>query len=150
MQKYKLDHEILLKWLYHASESTEPEIFKTIPRHVLHLPISKRKLVYEIWNGFFSSNNLAKTIVFVTPPPFLVDTTRTTGCSGKINVFLHNSLQPLPRLHRYKPLTFKTLNAMQAYTHSYWLVIFVQPIAAESWRGRCGKLSRFFGNTIFN
>ena len=38
---------------------------------------------------------------------------------------------------------------MQVYSHSHWLVIFVQPIAAEFWRG--GKLSRILGkNTIFN
>ena len=39
----------------------------------------------------------------------------STGCSGKI-VFFHNSLQPLPRLHR--------CDAMRVYSHSYWLVIF--------------------------
>ena len=31
------------------------------------------------------------------------------------------------------------------YSHSSWLVIFVQPIAAECWRGRVGKLSRILG-----
>ena len=31
---------------------------------------------------------------------------------------------------------------MRVYSHSYWLVIFVQPIAAECWRGTGGKLSR--------
>ena len=35
---------------------------------------------------------------------------------------------------------------MPVYSHSFWLVIFfVQPIAAECWRGRDGKLSRIFG-----
>ena len=34
---------------------------------------------------------------------------------------------------------------MRVYSHSYWLVIFVQPIAAECWRGRGGKLSRILG-----
>ena len=37
------------------------------------------------------------------------------------------------RLHR---CTFKALNIMRVYSHSYWLVIVVQPIAAECWRGR--------------
>ena len=34
---------------------------------------------------------------------------------------------------------------MRVYSHSDWLVIFVQPIAAECWRGRGGKLSRILG-----
>ena len=33
---------------------------------------------------------------------------------------------------------------MRVYSHSYWLVIFVQPIAAECWRGRGGILSRIY------
>ena len=41
------------------------------------------------------------------------------GVHEKI-VFLHNSLQPLPRLR-----DFKALNAMRVYSHSYWLVIFL-------------------------
>ena len=38
------------------------------------------------------------------------------------------------------------------YSHSYWLVIFVQPIAAACWRGKGGKLLRILGkkHTIFN
>ena len=40
---------------------------------------------------------------------------------------------------------------MRVYSHSYWLVILVQPIAAECWREGGGKLSRILGkNTIFN
>ena len=41
---------------------------------------------------------------------------------------------------------------MRVYSHSYWLVIFfLQPIAAECWRERGGKLSRILEkNTIFN
>ena len=31
---------------------------------------------------------------------------------------------------------------MRVYSHSYWLTFFVQPIAAECWRGRSGKLLR--------
>ena len=34
---------------------------------------------------------------------------------------------------------------MRAYSHSYWLVIFVQPKAAEYWRGSGGKLSNILG-----
>ena len=38
-----------------------------------------------------------------------------------------------------------------ASVQSYWLIIFVQTIAVECWRGRGGKLSRIFGkNTIFD
>ena len=54
----------------------------------------------------------------------------STVCLGQI-VFFHNSLQPLPRLHRCK--TFKALNTMRVYSF---------PIG---WRGRGGKLSRFLG-----
>ena len=48
--------------------------------------------------------------------------------------------------------TFKALNAMWVYSHSYWMVFFVQPIAAECWQGRGGKLSRILEKkpTIFN
>ena len=34
---------------------------------------------------------------------------------------------------------------MWEYSLSYWLVFFVQPIAADCWRGRGGKLSRILG-----
>ena len=48
-------------------------------------------------------------------------TVKDTGCSGK-NVFFHNSLQPLPRLHRCnRPSTLST--QCDVYSHSYWLVI---------------------------
>ena len=43
----------------------------------------------------------------------------------------------------------QALNALRMYSHSYWLVIFVQPIAAECWRGRGGKLSRILGKNTF-
>ena len=45
-----------------------------------------------------------------------------------------------------------SLNAMRVYSHSYWLVIFAQPIAADCWRGGGGKLLRIHGekNTIIN
>ena len=47
--------------------------------------------------------------------------------------------------------TFKAFNAMRVYSHYYLRVIFVQPIAAECWRGRGGKLLRILGkNTIFH
>ena len=41
--------------------------------------------------------------------------------------------------------TFKVLNAVWMYSHSYWLTFFVQPIAAECWRGRRDKLSGILG-----
>ena len=44
------------------------------------------------------------------------------GVQEKLS-FLHNSLQPLPRLHRRKRPS-KLSNAMRVYSHSYWLVIF--------------------------
>ena len=53
----------------------------------------------------------------------------------------HNSLQPLPRLHRCKRPS-KLSNAMRVYSHSYWLVFFWKPIAPECWRRWSGKLSR--------
>ena len=54
-------------------------------------------------------------------------------------------------IHHNPSLAFKAVNAMRVYSHSYWLVVFVQPIAAESWRRRGGKLSSVLGkNTIFN
>ena len=57
-------------------------------------------------------------------------------------MFFHNSWQPLlPRLHCCKR-PYSALNVMRVYSHSYWLVIFVQPIAAECWRGKGGKLLR--------
>ena len=31
---------------------------------------------------------------------------------------------------------------MRVYSLSYWLVFFVQPIAADCWRGRGSKLAR--------
>ena len=44
----------------------------------------------------------------------------------------HSSLQPLPLLHiAVKDL----LNAMRVYSISYWLAFFVQPTAAECYRG---------------
>ena len=40
---------------------------------------------------------------------------------------------------------------MRVYSHSIGRYFFVQPIGAECWRGRGGKLSRILGkkNTIF-
>ena len=41
---------------------------------------------------------------------------------------------------------------MRVYSHSYLLIIFVQPIAVACWRGRGRKLSRILEkkHTIFN
>ena len=63
-----------------------------------------------------------------------------TGCSWK-NCACFTATPPSPTL-LYE--TFKALNAMRVYSHSYKLVFFLQPIAAECWRGRGGKLSRIF------
>ena len=53
-------------------------------------------------------------------------------------VFFHNSLQPLPRLHRCKRPS-KLSNAIRVYSHSYWLVIFCttnssRVLARERWQ----------------
>ena len=54
----------------------------------------------------------------------------------------HNSLQPLP--------SGLSTQCECTVTPIGWY-FFVQPIAAECWRGRGGKLSRVLGkNTIFN
>ena len=66
-----------------------------------------------------------------------------TGCSGKI-VFFHNSLQPLPRLHRCKRPS-KLSTQCECTVNPIGLYFFVQPIAAECWRGKGGKLSRILG-----
>ena len=65
---------------------------------------------------------------------------------------VHNSLQPLPRLHR----CLRDLQSSQrnAIVQSLQLAgnFFVQPIAAECWRGRGGKLSRktqYLMNTLY-
>ena len=80
---------------------------------------------------------------------FIFPTVRwSTGCSGKI-VFFHNLLQPLPRLHRCKrPWKLSTQCECTVTPIGWWF--FVQPIVAEYWRGRGGKLSRIMENTIFN
>ena len=51
------------------------------------------------------------------------------------NVLVHNSLHPLPRLHRCK----------RPSKHSYWMLFFVQPTTAKCWCGRGGKLLRILG-----
>ena len=66
--------------------------------------------------------------------------TLCTGFSGKI-VFFHNSLQPLPRLHRCKRPSKLSTQCECTVTPIGWY-FFVQPIAAEFWRGRGGKLSK--------
>ena len=68
---------------------------------------------------------------------------RCTGCSGKI-VFFHNSLQPLPRLHRCKSSSKFSTESECTVTPIGWQ-FFVQPIAVECWRGKGGKLSRILG-----
>ena len=68
-------------------------------------------------------------------------------------MFFHNSLQPLPRLHQE---TFKALNAMQVYSHSYWLVIFCttnssRVLARERWQTfeNSWKKTQYLMNTLY-
>ena len=65
-----------------------------------------------------------------------------TGCSGKI-VFFHNPLQPLPRLHRCKKPS-KLSTQCECTVIPIGRLFYVQPIAAECWRGNSRKK-----NTIF-
>ena len=62
-----------------------------------------------------------------------------------------------PSLAHIAVRDFQSSSAMRVHTHSYWLVIFVQPIAAECRWGRGGKLPRILGkktqylmNTLYN
>ena len=64
------------------------------------------------------------------------------GVQEKLCFSQFTAIPPSPTLLEE---TFKALNAMRVYSHSYWLVFYVQPIAAECWRGRGGKLSRILG-----
>ena len=66
-----------------------------------------------------------------------------TGCSGKI-VFFHNSLQPLLHLHRCKRPSKLSTQCECTVTPIGW-EFFVQPIEAECWWGRGGKLLRIPG-----
>ena len=66
-----------------------------------------------------------------------------TGCSGK-NVFFHNSLQPLPRLHRCKRPSKLSTQCKCTVTPIGW-EFFFRPIAAEFCQERGGKISRILG-----
>ena len=66
--------------------------------------------------------------------------------------FFHNSLQPLPRLHR-----FKALNTMKVYSHSYWLVIFCttnssRVLVRERWQTfeNSWKKTQYLMNTLYD
>ena len=62
----------------------------------------------------------------------------------------HDSLLPLPRLHRCEKSSKLSTQCECTVTPIGWL-FFVQPIAAECWRGRGGKLLRILEKkTIFN
>ena len=64
-------------------------------------------------------------------------------------VNFHNSLHPLPRLHGCKRPS-KISTQCECTVTPIGCYCFVQPIAAECWRGRGGKLSRILGkNKIF-
>ena len=58
--------------------------------------------------------------------------------------FFHNSLQSLPRLHRCKRPSKLSTQCECTVPPIGWK-FFVQPIAAEFWRGRGGKLLRILG-----
>ena len=63
------------------------------------------------------------------------------------NCFFFNSLQPIPCIQKNNSSSQEIL----AYSHSYWLTIFVQPIAAQCWRWRGRKIQTILGkNTISN
>ena len=65
-------------------------------------------------------------------------------------VFFSKLLQPLPRIHRCKNPSMLSIQC-DCKVNPFGWYFFVQPIAAECWRGRGGKLSRILGkNTIFN
>ena len=66
-----------------------------------------------------------------------------TVCSGKIVLF-HNLLQPLPRLHRCRRPSKLSTQCECTVSPIGWY-FFVQPIAADCWRGRGGKLLRILG-----
>ena len=95
------------------------------------------KLEYSVAD--FSSNkllNLFSNLAFLLLVKLKISLSKSIiGCSGKI-VFFHNSLQPLPRLHRCK-------RPSQLSTQCECKV--VQPIAAKFWRWRGRKLSRILG-----
>ena len=58
--------------------------------------------------------------------------------------FLHDSMQPLPRLHCCKRSSKLSTQCECTVTPIGWQ-FFVEPIAAEFWRGRGGKLSKILG-----
>ena len=65
----------------------------------------------------------------------------TLGCSGKR--MCHNSRQPLPRLYRCtKPSKLSTQCECTGTSIGWYFL--EQPMAAECWRGRGGKLPRIF------
>ena len=63
-----------------------------------------------------------------------------TGYSGKIVCFFQNLLQPLPRLHCCKRPSKLSTQCECTVTPIGW-----EPLPAECWRGRGGKLLRILG-----
>ena len=81
---------------------------------------------------------------FVCPYVFPSDMT-ATGCSLKV-MFLPNSLQPNPCMYESNSSDPRSECTLIGWPFS------VQPIAAQWWRGRCGrKITKILGkNTLFN
>ena len=69
------------------------------------------------------------------------------GVQEKLCFFLTIHCNPSLAYIAIRDLQSSQRNASVQSLH--WLVIFVQPIAAEFWRGRGGKLSRILGKTQY-
>ena len=70
-----------------------------------------------------------------------------TGCSEKMS-FFHNSLQPLPRLHRCVRPSKLSKQCECTVSPTGWS-FFAQPIAAECWRGRGDNFREFLKKTQY-
>ena len=123
---------------------SSPLPFSTLSLFFPHLPIHRPKI--ELFQNETNHEKLEPIILGLLDINLNINkltmmyNATGTGCSGKI-LFFHNSLQPLPRLHRCKrPLKLSTQCDCTVTTIGWKL--FVQPIAAACWRGRGGKLSR--------
>ena len=116
-------------------------------RHLAILPILSPWLAahiswwkisfYRYWS-FSQCGTCVLLFSFVSSVAFHVQGIQEKLC------FFHNSLQPLPRLHRFERLSKLSTQSECTVTPIGWQ-FFVQPMAAECWRGRGGKLSRILG-----
>ena len=67
-----------------------------------------------------------------------INVTTGTGCSKK-GIFPPNQLLPIPRLH----IAARDLLCFQCNaSDSHWLSISEQPISAQCWQGRGGKICK--------